>query len=94
MFLDPEIEGGIYFEVKEFNARNQYTIVLGPNRYFQSYKIIICIVNDKGRTFLDENTWDYSRTTGKYRNMWLGEDIAATRKKIKLGVYTLINLNK
>lgn len=42
---------------------------------------------------LDENTWDYSRTTGKYRNEFLGEGVAETRKKIESGEYSVVNLN-
>lgn len=50
-----------------------------------------------GRTVdvtLDVNKWDYSTTTGKYRNAFLGEDIETTRKKIKSGEYQLADLNK
>ena len=43
---------------------------------------------------LDEQDWDYSRTTGKYRNEFLGEGIEQTRKKIKEGTYKLENLNR
>ena len=42
---------------------------------------------------MDKNTWDYSRTTGKYRNEFLGEGIAETRAKIKKGIYKLWDLN-
>ena len=95
MFIDQEILGGIKFRVDEFGGvRNQYTIIVGPNRYFQSYGSLICMKDSKGRIFLDEDKWDYSRTTGKHRNRWLGEDIAETRKKIKLGIYKLVNLNQ
>ena len=94
MFINQEIISGIEFSVKEFQSRNHYTIRLGPNRYFQSYSSIICMRTSDGKIFLDKNSWDYSRTTGKYRNRWLGENIAETRKKIKLGIYTLVNLNQ
>ena len=42
---------------------------------------------------LDKNKWDYSTTTGRYRNRFLGENINATRKKIKDGTYKLDDLN-
>jgi len=42
---------------------------------------------------LDESAWDYSTTTGRYRNEFLDEDIAETRKKINSGEYSLVNLN-
>ena len=43
---------------------------------------------------LDEYYWDYSSTTGKYRNQFLGEKKAETLKKIRSGEYKLKNLNK
>lgn len=63
------------------------------NRFFQSYSSLIAKIEKGGRVLLDETYWDYSRTTGKYRNQFLGEGIEATRKKIESGEYTLTNLN-
>ena len=61
---------------------------------FQSYDSTIAVIFSSGVVLLDENTWDYSVTTGKYRNDFLGEDIAETRAKIKSGEYLLTDLNK
>jgi hypothetical protein len=64
---------------------------------FQSYKSVIAervIWNDRTDITLDKNYWDYSTTTGKYRNQFLGEGIEETRKKIASGVYKLDDLNK
>tara|TARA_R100000426_G_scaffold87075_1_gene70238 strand:- start:502 stop:765 length:264 start_codon:yes stop_codon:yes gene_type:complete len=62
------------------------------NKYFQSYKSVIAkIVNNK--IYLDKNYWDYSVTTGKYRNIFLKETKKETEKKIKSGEYILTNLN-
>lgn len=64
---------------------------------FQSYKSVIAEVitwPDREDVTLDENYWDYSRTTGKYRNNFLGESKKETEKKIKSGEYKLANLNK
>ena len=62
---------------------------------FQSYDSIIAVRNKKtDKITLDSYFWDYSVTTGKYRNQFLGEGIAETRKKIKDGTYKLRNLNK
>jgi hypothetical protein len=64
---------------------------------FQSYKSIIAeriIWNDRTDITLDKNYWDYSTTTGKYRNQFLGEGIEETRKKIASGEYKLDDLNK
>ena len=64
---------------------------------FQSYDSIIAVKinmdNEKDYIMLDKTYWDYSRTTGKYRNQFLGEDIKTTRKKIKSGEYRLADLN-
>lgn len=38
--------------------------------------------------------YDYSRTTGKYRNMFLNEVKADTEKKLKLGTYLYIEKGK
>jgi hypothetical protein len=55
------------------------------------------IYNDLGadvvETFLDQKYWNYSNTTGKYRNIFLNETIKDTRKKIKSGEYKLTDLN-
>ena len=48
----------------------------------------------KRKVTLDEYYWNYSRTTSKYRNAFLGEDTLATSKKLMAGVYKLANLNK
>ena len=46
--------------------------LLHCSEVFQSYDSIIA-VKATGQTFLDKNTWDYSVTTSKYRNQFLGE---------------------
>ena len=60
---------------------------------FQSYGSTIAMKTPKG-IVLDEYYWDYSSTTGKYRNQFLGEKKAETLKKIRSGEYKLKNLNK
>jgi len=63
-------------------------------RMFQSYRTNIAFITLNGSVFLDERSWDYSRTTGKYRNLFLGESKKETEKKIKSGEYKLVNLNE
>lgn len=75
------------------NVPNQFIIDTPTQRIFQSYDKIIAIRKD-GKVYLDKNYWDYSVTTGKYRNQFLGDDgIAETRRKIKEGRYILADLN-
>ena len=73
---------------------NQFVITAkNGDKYFQSYNTTIAKIR-KGKVYLDKQKWDCSRTTGKYRNMFLGEKIAETRKKIENGEYKLVDLNK
>lgn len=72
---------------------NQYILTTPEGIYFQSYNTIIAFIDNKGQVFLDKNKWDYSKTTGKYRNKFLSENVADTRKKIKSGEYKVISLN-
>lgn len=71
---------------------NQFVIRDGKSTVFQSYRsTIVKITGDK--TYLDAHYWDYSVTTGKYRNQFLGESKAETQRKIDSGEYVLTNLN-
>lgn len=74
---------------------NQFEIWTDKGYFFQSYNSIIYFECKKtGKKYLDRNKWDYSTTTGKYRNQILGENIAETRRKIKNKEYILKDLNK
>jgi len=73
---------------------NQFIIDTPEGQYFQSYNSIIVYENWKEhKTYLDKNNWDYSVTTGKYRNQFLGETKKDTERKIKAGIYKLVDLN-
>lgn len=75
---------------------NQFIVFDAEATYFQSYdSVIVKTTFEDGErvTYLDEKYWDYSKTTGKYRNQFLGENKAATQKKIDAGVYRLVDLN-
>jgi len=60
--------------------------------YFQSYNSII-VKRYKGIVYLDKTYWNYSRTTSKYRNIFLGETTKETQAKINSGEYVLTDLN-
>ena len=64
-------------------------------RMFQSYNSVIALITyrDETITQIDYEKWDYSKTTGKYRNQFLGETKAETQKKIDSGEYVLSDLN-
>lgn len=71
---------------------NQFEIEVGDDTYFQSYdSVIVCL--SQGKVYLDEKYWDYSVTTSKYRNKFLGRTTKEIEDRIKSGVYELTNLN-
>ena len=77
---------------------NQFVITDdNGNQFFQSYNSMIV---KKYNSYylkpveLDKKYWNYSNTTGKYRNIFLNETITETKKKIKSGEYILTDLNK
>lgn len=81
---------------------NQFIITTEKGEYFQSYKSVIafkpsrshCIANGIDYPIrLDSKYWDYSTTTGKYRNQFLGETKDKTQAKIDSGEYILADLN-
>lgn len=72
---------------------NQFVIEDNGRRIFQSYESVIAVIDQNGQVTLDEKYWDYSNTTRKYRNIFLGETGKETKEKIKQGIYRLCNLN-
>ena len=72
---------------------NQFIIWTDEGKYFQSYRTIIAFIDNNNNVFLDEGYWDYSRTTGKYRNIFLSENKAQTEYSIETGEYELTELN-
>ena len=74
-------------------VKNQFIIETEKGLYFQSYQSIIAFRPYNGKTQLDSHFWDYSATTGKYRNQFLNENKKETEKKITSGEYELTNLN-
>ena len=73
---------------------NQFEISTDEGVIFQSYNTIIAKIMNSGQVYLDENYWDYSVTTGKYRNIFLLENKKETQAKIDSGEYILTDLNK
>jgi len=73
---------------------NQFILYInGQGTFFQSYDVIVAGKTPEG-VKLDEKYWDYSHTTRKHRNIFLGEDSKTIKRKIKEGVYVLTDLNK
>lgn len=73
--------------------KNQFILRDSVRSALQSYDKII-VSKKNGKVYLDKLYWDYSKTTRKYRNIFLSETKKETEKKIKSGEYKLINLNR
>jgi hypothetical protein len=71
---------------------NQFVIYTDEGTYFQSYDSVIAFRDNNRKIILDSYYWNYSRTTSKYRNQFLGEGTADTKAKIESGEYKLADL--
>jgi hypothetical protein len=75
---------------------NQFIIFDSEFTLFQSYdSVIIKTTFEDGKrvVYLDEKYYNYSKTTSKYRNLFLGETTKEIEAKIKNGTYILTDLN-
>jgi len=72
---------------------NQFIIETDEGWYFQSYKTVIVFKSTTGQLWMDEEAWNYSVTTAKYRNQFTGLTTKETEAQIKAGKIILTNLN-
>lgn len=90
-------EGKAMVKNLQWKARpvnNQFVIYTDKGKYFQSYDSIIAFTpEDSTPILLDKNYWDYSKTTSKYRNIFLGLTTEETKTLIKKGDIILTDLN-
>lgn len=81
-------------KVTQFHSKNQFLIEDDKGTYLQSYTSVIAFKGNDGGVVLDQKFWNWSPTTVKHRNLFLGETSQETKKKVESGEYKLINLNK
>jgi hypothetical protein len=75
---------------------NQFLINTPDYKMFRSYNSNIVkttFENGQRVVYLDSYYYNYSKTTSKYRNLYLGESTKEIEAKIKAGIYKLTNLN-
>ncbi len=73
---------------------NQFILQTNDGLYFQSYQTVIAFVPAiSGRPILLDPKWNCSRTTSKYRTIFLDESTKETQKKIDSGEYKIAKLN-
>ena len=70
-------------------AVNQFEIIGKDFTLFQSYNSSIAL-KQNGKTYIFRD-WDCSKTTGKYRNLFLGESKTETLKKLKNKTYIAVD---
>jgi len=73
---------------------NQFIIHTLDGVYFQSYNYVIAFKPVCGKIQFDKVYWDYSKTTCKYRNQFIGMSKAQTIKAIERGEIELRDLNQ
>ena len=84
---------GVNMKVKVL-TRNQVFITDNEGyEYFFSCGRCIVKRSPYGATYLNRKYWKYSKTTGKYRNIFLGENLKETKAKIESGKYELVNMD-
>jgi len=71
--------------------RDQFIRNINEYSIFFSYNAPIVAKKDD-KILLDSSKWNFSNTTGFYRNQFLDESIVETKKKIKSGLYVLTDL--
>lgn len=76
------------FQGIEILGANQSAVRFENGSLFYSYLSLICI--KIGSTLYLTDTWDYSRTTSKYRNKFTGESTQETLAKLVSGEYKKI----
>ena len=79
---------------KNNSIPNQFIIYDDEWVIFQSYESIIARYSfNKMKIELDSKYWNYSKTTSKYRNIFLDMKSQEIKKGIKEGSLILTNLN-
>jgi len=71
---------------------NQFLIFRDNGVFFQSYNSLIAYIGNNGEIYLDNDNWDYSKTTAKYRNRFLNMTTREIKKLIKEGKIILTDL--
>ena len=75
---------------------NQFIVHTSEATFFQSYdSMIVKTTWEDGErvVYLDETYWDYSTTTSKHRNAFLGLTSKQVNASVKSGEFKLVDLN-
>ena len=81
------------YEMREFNRDTDKDLDLSDCYFLRDDWDEWVVHYNKPLVILDNLRWDYSTTTGKYRNIFLNEKKDLTQKRINSNLYLLANLN-
>ena len=77
------------------SVANHFIIETNRYTFLQSYDSLVVRVHKRsGRVSLDRKKWNYSKTTSRYRNLFLNATTKEIKFRIKTGEYKLRNLNE
>ena len=74
-------------------VRNQYTYYYEGCHILQSYDRWTVKIEGDGQIYMDNKSWDASKTTAKYRNKFLNMGTNEIHEKIRTGEIKIIDLN-
>lgn len=77
--------GNFISVVNKWGVPKQYLITFDNGYIFQSYNSIIVIELDNENKYYLSQDWNYSKTTGKYRNLFLNKNKKEIDNDIKEG---------
>lgn len=81
-------------KVEYLGANNLIIMLSNGKKIFNSFGVNVAEIDVLSKIVrLDHTYWDYSTTTGKYRNQFLSETKKDTENKLKMGQYVLADLN-
>jgi len=80
------------FESVEELQKNQFVVKFEKGQIFQSYKSIVAVTFYNFEKYFLGSAWSYSRTTGKYRNIFLNNTKEDVLKDIKNKKAIVLNI--
>ena len=79
--------------IRQDNANEVVVTLPTGERHLYSYTVLIAVITAKGIIKLSKNYWDYSVTTARHRNAFLGISSKEVKAKVESKEYKLVVLN-
>jgi hypothetical protein len=73
---------------------NHFVIEYNGFKWLQSYNALVARIDvESEEVELDQNYWEYSKTTARHRNAFLGMDNSEVKRHVDDGTFRLVDLN-